>query len=162
MVFHVKNAHRHKRILPKMMISLLIISTLLFFLVQLSPVSAQDEAASLTGTIYDAGVDVDDDGIYDSLDIGVEVNVTTAGTFKIEVSGLLDPSSNLIDVSNQNSTPLDAGIQVVYVSLDGASIYESWLAPVTVSSITLYDESDNSLDSLSDISLSGNGDGSEP
>ena len=156
MVFHVKNAHTHKRILPKMMISLLIISTLLFFLVQVSPVSAQDEAASLTGTIYDAGVDVDDDGIYDSLDIGVEVNVTTAGTFKIEVSGLLDPSSNLIDVSNQNSTSLDAGVQVVYVSLDGASIYESWLAPVTVSSITLYDESDNSLDSLSDISLSGN------
>jgi len=156
MVLHVKNAHTHKRILPKMMNSLLIISTLLFFLVQVSPVSAQDEAASLTGTIYDAGVDVDDDGIYDSLDIGIEVNVTTAGTFKIEVSGLLDPSSNLIDVSNQNSTPLDAGIQVVYVSLDGASIYESWLAPVTVSSITLYDESDNSLDSLSDISLSGN------
>jgi len=137
------------------MISLLIISTLLFFLVQLSPVSAQDEAASLTGTIYDEGVDIDDDGIYDSLDIGVEVNVTTAGTFKIEVSGLLDPSSELIDVSNQNSTHLDAGVQVVYVSLDGASIYESWLAPVNVSSVTLYDESGNLLDSLSDISLSG-------
>jgi len=155
MVFHVKNTHTKKRILPKMMISLLIISTLLFFLVQLSPVSAQDEAASLTGTIYDEGVDIDDDGIYDSLDIGVEVNVTTAGTFKIEVSGLLDPSSELIDVSNQNSTHLDAGVQVVYVSLDGASIYESWLAPVNVSSVTLYDESGNLLDSLSDISLSG-------
>jgi len=155
MVFHVKNAHTHKRILPKMMISLLIISTLLFFLVQVSPVSAQDEAASLTGTIYDAGVDIDDDGIYDSLDIGVEVNVTAAGTFKIEVSGLLDPSSNLIAVSNQNSTSLDAGVQVVYVSLDGAGIYESWLIPINVSSITLYDESDNSLDSLSSIPLPG-------
>lgn len=155
MVFHVKNAHTHKRILPKMMISLLIISTLLFFLVQLSPVSAQDEAASLTGTIYDMGVDADDNGIYETLDIGVEVNVTTAGTFKIAVSGLLDPSSDLIDVSNQNSTHLDAGVQVVYVSLDGPSIYESWLAPVNVSSINLYDESGNSLDSLSDISLSG-------
>ena len=155
MVFHVKNVHTHKRILPKMMISLLIISTLLFFLVQLSPVSAQDEAASLTGTIYDMGVDADDDGIYETLDIGVEVNVTTAGTFKIAVSGLLDPSSDLIDVSNQNSTHLDAGVQVVYVSLDGPSIYESWLAPVNVSSINLYDESGNSLDSLSDISLSG-------
>ena len=155
MVFHVKNAHTHKRILPKMMISLLIISTLLFFLVQLSPVSAQDEATSLTGTIYDKGVDIDDDGIYDSLDIGVEVNVTTAGTFKIEVSGLHDSSSNTIDVSNQNSTSLDAGVQVVYVSLNGASIYASWLNPVTVSSITLYDESDNLLDSLFDISLSG-------
>ena len=154
MVFHVKNVHTHKRILPKMMISLLIISTLLFFLVQLSPVSAQDEAASLTGTIYDEGVDIEDDGIYDSLNIGVEVNVTTAGTYKIEISGLHDSSSNTIDVSNQNSTSLDAGVQVVYVSLNGASIFESWLNPVTVSSITLYDESDNLLDSLSDISLS--------
>ena len=155
MVFHVKNAHTHKKILTKMMISLLIISTLLFFLVQVSPVSAQDEAASLTGTIYDGGVDIDDDGIYDSLDIGVEVNVTTAGTFKIKVSGLYDSSSNTIAVSNQNSTTLDAGIQVVYVSLNGTSIYTSELNPVTVSSIALYDESDHSLDSLSDISLSG-------
>ncbi|MCZ2807987.1 MAG: hypothetical protein O2V44_01375 [Candidatus Bathyarchaeota archaeon] len=151
----MKNAHTQKRILPKMMISLLIISTLLFFLVQLSPVSAQDEAASLTGTIYDEGVDIDDDGIYDSLNIGVEVNVTTAGTFKIEVSGLYDSSSNTIDVSNQNSTYLDAGVQVVDVSLNGASIFASWLNPVTVSSITLYDESGNLLDSLSEISLSG-------
>jgi hypothetical protein len=156
MVFHVKNAHTHKRILPKMMISLLIISTLLFFLVQLSPVSAQDEAASLTGTISDQGVDTDGDGAYNLLDIGVEVNVTSTGTFKIEVSGLYDSSSNLIDVSNQNSTSLDAGVQVVYVYLNGTSIYTSELNPSTVSSITLYDESGDQLDSLSDISLSKN------
>jgi hypothetical protein len=155
MVFHVKNAHTHKRILPKMMILLLIISTLLLFLVQVSPVSAQDEAASLTGTIYDEGVDTDGDGAFDYLDVGVEVNVTTAGTYKIEVSGLYDSESNTINVSNQNSTSLDAGIQVVYVSLNGTTIYTSELNPTTVSHINLYDESGNSLDSLSDISLSG-------
>jgi hypothetical protein len=150
----VKNAHTHKKIVPKTVVFLMTILTLTFLLVQISPVSAQDEAASLTGTISDQGVDTDGDGIYDSLDIGVEVNVTTAGTFKIDVSGLYDSSSNTIDVSNQNSTSLDAGIQVVYVSLTGTNIYESGFNPVTVSSITLYDESDNSLDSLSDISLS--------
>jgi hypothetical protein len=150
----VKNAHTYKKIVPKTVVFLMTILTLTFLLVQISPVSAQDEAASLTGTISDQGVDTDGDGIYDSLDIGVEVNVTTAGTFKIDVSGLYDSSSNTIDVSNQNSTSLDAGIQVVYVSLTGTNIYESGFNPVTVSSITLYDESDNSLDSLSDISLS--------
>jgi hypothetical protein len=154
MVFHVKNAHTHKKIVPKAVVFLIIILTLSLLLAQMSPVSAQDEAASLTGTIYDEGVNIDEDEFYDSLDIGVEVNVTTAGTFKIEVPGLYDSSSNLIDVSNQNSTSLEAGIQIVYVSLNGTSIYESRLNPVTVSSITLYDESDNSLDSLSDISLS--------
>jgi len=42
-----------------------------------SPVSAQDGSANLTGIIYDEGVDTDGDGAYDYLNLGVEVNVTT-------------------------------------------------------------------------------------
>ena len=154
MVFHVKKAHTSKKIVPTMVIFLMTILALSLFLAQMSSVSAQEGAASLTGTIYDEGVNVDEDEFYDLLDIGVEVNVTTAGTFKIEVSGLYDSESNTIDVSNQNSTSLDAGIQVVYVSLDGTTIFESKLNPVNVSSIRLYDESGTLLDSMSDISLS--------
>ncbi len=155
MVFHVKNAHTHKKFLPTVVVFIMIILTLSLFLAQMSLVSAQEGAASLTGAIYHEGVDSDEDEFYDSLDIGVEVNVTAAGTFKIKVSGLYDSESNTIDVSNQNSTTLDTGVQVVYVSLDGTSIFESKLNPVNVSRITLYDESDALLDSLSDISLSG-------
>jgi hypothetical protein len=154
MVFHVKNAHTHKKLVPTVIVFLMTILALSLFLAQMSLVSAQEGAASLTGTIYDKGVDSDEDEFYDSLGIGVEVNVTAAGTFKVEVSGLYDSESNTIDVSNQNSTTLDAGVQVVYVSLDGTSIFESKLNPVNVSSITLYDESGTLLDSLSDISLS--------
>jgi len=130
------------------------ILALSLFLAQMPLVSAQEGAASLTGTIYDKGVNSDEDEFYDSLDIGIEVNVTTAGTFKVKVSGLYDSESNTIDVSNQNSTTLDAGTQIVYVSLDGTSIFESKLNPVNVSSIRLYDESDALLGSLSDIPLS--------
>jgi hypothetical protein len=154
MVFHVKNAYTHKKLVPTMVVFLMTILALSLFLAQLSLVSAQEGAASLTGAIYDVGVDSDEDEFYDSLDIGVEVNVTAAGTFKVEVSGLYDSESNTIDVSNQNSTTLDTGIQLVYVSLDGTSIFESKLNPVNVSSIRLYDESDTLLDSLSDIPLS--------
>ena len=154
MVFHVKNAHTHKKLVTTVVIFLMTVLTLSLFLAQMSLVSAQEGAASLTGSIYDEGVNSDEDEFYDSLDIGVEVNVTTAGTFKVEVSGLYDSESNTIDVSNQNSTTLDTGTQVVYVSLDGTSIFESKLNPVNVSSIRLYDESDTLLDSLSDISLS--------
>ncbi len=155
MVFHVKNAITAKKVVKTMVICFFIILTLSFLLAHVSLVSGQEEVASLTGTIYDKGVDIDDDGIYDWLDIGVEVNVTIAGTFKIEVAGLYDSSSNAIDVTNQNSTYLDAGVQVVFISLDGTNIYTSELDPVNVSSISLYDESDTLLDSLSDISLSG-------
>jgi hypothetical protein len=155
MVFHVKNAHTHKKIVPTAIIFLMTILSTSLLLAQMCPVSAQDGEATLTGTIYDMGVDSDDNGIYNTLDIGVEVNVTAAGTFKVDVSGLLDPSAELIDVSNHNTTYLDAGVHVVYVSLDGAAIFESWLIPFNVSSITLYDESGDSLDSLSNVFLSG-------
>jgi hypothetical protein len=154
MVFHVKNAHTHKKLVPTVVVFLMIILALSLFFAQMSLVSAQEGAASLTGAIYDKGVNSDEDEFYDSLDIGVEVNVTAAGTFKVEVSGLYDSESNTIDVSDQNSTTLDVGVQVVYVSLDGTSIFESKLNPVNVSSIRLYDESGTLLDSLSDISLS--------
>jgi hypothetical protein len=154
MVFHLKNRHTHKKIAPKVAVLLTIITTLSLLLAQTSPVNAQQEEASLTGTIYDEGVDLDEDGFYDSLNIGVEVNVTAAGTFKIEVSGLYDSSSNTIDVSGQNSISLDVGVYVLYVSLTGTSIFDSGLNPVNVSTITLYDESDTLMDSLSDISLS--------
>jgi hypothetical protein len=154
MVFHVKNAHTHKKLELTVVVFLMTILTLSLFLAQMSLVSAQEGAASLTGTIYDEGVDSDEDEFYDSLDIGVEVNVTTAGTFMIKVSGLYDSESNTIDVSNQNSTSLDTGVQVVYVSLDGTSIFDSKLSPANVSSIRLYDESGALIDSLSDVPLS--------
>ncbi|PVX23932.1 MAG: hypothetical protein CW691_09065 [Candidatus Bathyarchaeum sp.] len=151
----MKNTYVHKKIVPTMVVFLSVILTLSLLLAQMPTVNAQDGAASLTGKIYDAYIDANNDRIYDSLVVRVEVNVTTAGTFTVDVSGLSDASSNTITVSNQNSTSLDEGIQTVYVTLDGPTIYESENNPVTVSSITLYDESDNLLDSLADISLPG-------
>ncbi len=153
MVFHVKNAQTHKKIVPKAIVFLMIILTIPILLAPMSPVSAQDGNASLTGTITDLGVDTNDDGIYDTLNIGVEVNVTTAGTYTVGVNGLLGASSSeLISVSDENSTYLDEGVQIVYVSLDGPTIFDSWIVPENVSIITLA-ESGNQLDSLSNVPL---------
>ena len=154
MVFHVKNTHTQKRILAKMMISLLILSTLLFFLVQVSPVSAQDGSANLTGIIYDEGVDTDGDGAYDYLNLGVEVNVTTAATYRLEAGGLYDSSYNSVSVLTDNSTYLDVGIHVVYLALNGTNIYASGVNPTWIAGINLYDESDTVLDTVYDLSLS--------
>ena len=96
--------------------------------------------ASLVGVVYDGGVDTDEDGTFDYLDVGVEVDVVTAGTFMVEVYGLFDSEYNVVNVGNQNMSYLDVGVQVVYVSLDGPVIYASGFNPVSVSSIYLYDE----------------------
>jgi len=109
---------------------------------------------SLTGTIYDSGVEMDYDGTFDFLEVGVEVNVSTAGMFLVEVSGLFDSANNFISVGSQNSSYLDMGIQVVYLSLDGPTIYASGFNPASVSSINLYDEYYNQTDSLYDTPLS--------
>lgn len=153
MVFHVKNTNTHKKIIPTMVFFFMLILTMSILLVQISPVIAQGAAATLTGTITDTILDTDDDGIPDELVVGVEVDVNTAGTFRVEISGFVDSSSNTISISNQNSTALDAGTQVVYVSLSGANIYSSKINPREISSITLYNESGTLLDTLSDTPL---------
>jgi hypothetical protein len=115
MVFNLENTHTHKRIWILILISLLAISTLS----QLYLVNAQTPEATFTGTITDEGVDTDDDGLFNYLDIGVEVNVTTAGTFGVEVLGLYDTEDNYLEISNNTDVELDVGIQVVNVHLDG-------------------------------------------
>ena len=95
--------------------------------------------ASLTGTVVgDWGVDADGDGAFDYLELGVEVNVTDSGDYEVEIWGLLDSGHNYISVSGHKSEYLDAGIQVVNVSLYGPTIYASGLNPVNVSEIALY------------------------
>ena len=111
MVFHVTNKCPHKSIFSILIVSLLIGSIISLFCVQLSPVDAQNPAASLTGVTYDRAVDTDDDGIDNYLEIGVEINVSDAGTFRVEVVGLYDQMPNYIDIRNDNSTYLDTGIQ---------------------------------------------------
>ena len=152
MVFHMKNSQNYKTIVPKTIVFLMIILAISAISAQMPIVSAQDDDAILTGTISDMGVDSNNDGIFDTLDIGVEVNVTVAGTYKVEVIGLLNETSALINLSNQNTTYLDEGLQTVYVSLDGTTIFESWLVPTDVSSIKLSMSGDE-LDSLSDVPL---------
>ena len=148
MVFHVKNAHTHKRIMSKMMIYLLIISTLLVFLVQVSRVSAQDELASLTEIISDEGVDTDGDEYFDYLNLGVEVNVTTAGTYRVDAGGLYDSSYRSVSVLTNTSTYLEAGIHFVYIHLNGSSIYAAGVNPTYIAGIKLYDESGTILDDV--------------
>ena len=122
-----------KRILIIMVVSLLTFSTLSISW----RVHAQPEA-SLTGTIYDRGLDTDGDGAFDYLEVGVQVNVTDSGDYEVEILGLLDSDHNYTSVSGHKLEYLGAGIQVINVSLYGSTIYDSGLNPVNVSEIALY------------------------
>jgi hypothetical protein len=96
-----------------------------------------DCAATLTGTIYDNGVDTDSDGLFNSLQIGVEINVTDPATYEVYVYAL--SGTVWVYVSNYSKEVfLNPGIQVVNVSLDGVKIYASHGNVSTVSVISLY------------------------
>jgi len=155
MVFHVKNTYTYNRIVTKMIVSLFILSTLLFFLVQLSPVSAQDEvASSLTGVIHDVGVDSDDDGYFDYLTLGIEVNITRPATYKVDVGGLYNSTYAFVGMFTEKSMYLDVGIHVIDLALNGTEIYASGVDPAIIADINLYNETDGVIDSLFDTSMS--------
>jgi hypothetical protein len=149
----MKNAHSRKKVITTVVVLFTIIMTLFLLSAQISLVSAQEGDANLTGTIYDEGVDTDDDGYYDYLNLGVEVNVTTAGTYTVDAGGIYDPSYNFVSVQTINSTYLDVGIQVVYLALDGTEIYSESVNPTTLATIYLYDESNTTIGELNDLTL---------
>jgi hypothetical protein len=154
MVFHVKNSHTHKKTEFKMVVFLMIILILSLLLAHMSSVSAQNELASLTGVIYDEGVDTDGDGAFDFLNLGVEINVATAATYRVEAGGLYDSNYNSVSVLTNSSKYLNAGIQVIDVHLNGSSVYAAGVNPTYIAGINLYDESENLLDQVYDLPLS--------
>jgi hypothetical protein len=93
--------------------------------------------AFLTGTIHDQGVDTDGDGDFNYLEVGVEVNVTTAGYYEVEVSVELE-DSGYVYVHDYEDMYLDVGVHVVNLSLYGPTIYSSRTNPVNVSNIDLW------------------------
>jgi len=111
-------------------------------------------AVMLTGVITDRGIDTDEDGILEYLEIGVEVSVTEAGNYIVEVNGLMTTDNSYIGVSASQSVSLNVGSQVVYVRLNGITIFASGLSPVKVSNVVLYDEFRNYIGSLSNAPLS--------
>ena len=154
MVFPVKNSHTQKRF-PKTAVFFITLLTLLLLLAQLSLAIAQEESASLTSIISDEGLDIDGDGAFDYLNLGVEIDVKLAGTYRVEAGGLYDLTTNQYVSGLANSSEyLDVGIQVINVHLNGSSIYASNVNPNRIAAINLYDSSNNLLHSLHDLSLS--------
>jgi len=79
--------------------------------------------AELTGNIFDEGIDTDADGLFNSLQIGVEINVTAPATYQISVQSLY--GTVWVNVGVAKVAFLYPGVQTVNVSLNGSIIYAS-------------------------------------
>jgi len=93
--------------------------------------------ASLTGKIYDRGVDTDHNGKFDYLEVSVEINVTAPGEYRIELYGLTDSNYYFISANDYASAYLGAGIHLLNLSLYGPTIYASGRNPAYVQYIGL-------------------------
>jgi len=112
--------------------------------------------ASLTGAIYDIGMDTDGDTLFDYLKVGVEINVAAEGLYQVGIYGLEDSGSGYIFVNDYTTSHLNVGTQVVYLNLHGPTIYSSSLNPTKASYISLYKVEyfySTWLDSRSDLPL---------
>ncbi|MDH5449853.1 MAG: hypothetical protein OEX77_02975 [Candidatus Bathyarchaeota archaeon] len=131
--------------MPVLLISFLTFSILSSLGGQISSVGAQlfplGYGASLTGDVDDKGVDTDGDGLFDYLQISVEVNITFPWIlYNVEVSKLLDhedSSLRYIHVQQSEIVYPETGIQLVNLSVYGPMIYNSGLDPEKIYQITL-------------------------
>ncbi|MCK4478676.1 signal peptidase I [Candidatus Bathyarchaeota archaeon] len=99
---------------------------------------AESPRASLTGNVYDEGVDKDGDGKFDLLQIGVEFNVSDPGWYDVKVYNLISESYQQLFIEGRSeSAYFETGINVVNVSLYGPTIYASSINPLNISEIRL-------------------------
>ncbi|MCD6263187.1 hypothetical protein J7L60_02090 [Candidatus Bathyarchaeota archaeon] len=103
-------------------------------------------SAEFTCNISDWGVDEDLDGQFDRLVVGVEVNVSCAGEYAVDISGLVDSEGGIIDISGGRCVYLDEGVSTVNVSLPGRAIRGTERNVTGVYQIQLHDENDWFLD----------------
>ena len=127
-------------------------------------IRAQADGASLTGTTFDKGVDIDGDGSFDYLEVAVEVNVTVSGKYMVRIYGLTGVDFNsTIDVTGQTTEKLEPGFRLINVSLHGPKIFMSETNPLNISEIHLYfieyvppfEYAEDWLDSIDNVPLSG-------
>ena len=104
--------------------------------------SVQMPKASLVGSYYDRGVDTDWDSKYDYLAIEVTVNITDPGPYQVRIENLLDPTFQIIHISNETILTLSSGLQNITVWLRTTIMVISGLdGPYTLLYVELTDTS---------------------
>jgi len=116
--------------------------------------TAQPSGAELTGNTADSGKDTDGDSKYNSLEVAVEINVSVAGNYRIEASGLGDQYGGWLYIFTDAESYLDEGLRWLNLSFYGPAIHSAHFDPKNISWIELYDYYYYFLDEITDVELS--------
>lgn len=142
-----------KKTITLLTICLLVFST--FAIINRNYITtAQPSGAKLTGNTADGGRDTDGDGKYNYLEVAVEVNVSVAGDYRIEASGLVDQYGVWLYIFTDIESYLDGGLQWLNLSFYGPAIHSAHFDPKNISRIGLYDYYYYFLDEITDVELS--------
>jgi hypothetical protein len=116
--------------------------------------------ASFIGTHSDVAVDTDGDGLFDYLAVGIDVNVTKAGTYGIYSDMLFGQSAQGYGTQfyayQVTQGHFASGVHRLYLNYSGPMFAQAHFSPTSLSGVTLF-ESDPSyfeLDRLSSVPLS--------
>lgn len=128
-------------ILNRKVITLITIGLLLFsgfaVLATNYSVKAQLGQATLTGIIFDKGIDTNDNGKYDYLEVTVEINVTTAGDFRVEINQFIGENGSSLYFYGYNYSHLDTGLGNLTILFYGPTFYHASFNPKNISQISL-------------------------
>ena len=147
-----------KKTLTLLLICILTLSTTTLIIQNFIPKAHSSDEATFTGVTSDRGVDTDSDGKYDFLEVTVQINVTTPGTYRIESFGLENASKSTLWMWTSNESYLDEGIHNLTLSFYGSTIYANRFNPTNVTCIDLYRCEGYDcyyLDSIYDVPLIG-------
>jgi hypothetical protein len=101
-----------------------------------------DCRAVLTGKVYDEPFDTDADGLWDYLEVGVEVDVTDAGVYRIniwELAEKLDIGYRYLYSSQYSDANLTTGVHVINFTFSGPLIACNYFNPTNASSVGLWE-----------------------
>lgn len=112
----------------------------------------------LTGRIFDKGIDRDGNGLFDVLQVNVEVNITQAGMYNFNIYDLQDGSEwpySYVDVYDYETFYLSEAIQNITMSFYGPTIQASGETGLSfVGTISVNSEYSYISDSKSSVPLS--------
>ncbi len=121
----------------------------------ISPAAAQPPSdAELTGVVYDRGEDTDSDSLYNYLVVDVQVNVSVAAYYIVEVNALIGEYGYTLYLYDSEETYLNVGLQNLTFPFNGIAIYGRELNVTSLYGVTLYDQDYNWLGYFNEMYLS--------
>ena len=104
--------------------------------------------------VSDRGIDLDNDGLFDQLEIVLECNITVTDNYILQTGSLVSTNGTLIPVTGSQEVFLEMGEHVFTILLEGRQIRSYELDFVNISRVDLINSDYTQAGFLNDIHLS--------